>query len=603
MQINNWSDLLANKRLSKTVRDENNDLIILGTQTKATFKKQDQWQPYAMTFADLAAAIGGGSGVSFLLEAGNFIQIEENGAIKSGPFIPAENSEITISAISVPNGLRWRGDFNSPTTGTTFEINDVVYTNLGSPTLYQTWFALQAQPVAGATAPPTTGYSNTYWGQLGVQGTKGTNGATIHQGTATPPPAGTGIVNDYYFNTTTKILYGPKLVITDWTNVVETNLSGDDGLNTATVMLYAKNNTPSIAPIVTTSGSTSINFTTGAITDTPSGWTTTIPATADDVLWVIQQYASANTDTDTLPNSNWSTPRILSQKGAQGDAATITLAPTQTVNYGTPASVTNLGSSSAAQFEFTIPSGPAATITPGTATALASGATPTVTMAPGGTPSAAIFNFGIPAGQAGQRTAVLTLYKWVNSATAPTSSFPSGSATYTWSSALWNTTGVTTPNGWSTTIGAPTKGWYLYKIDTVVTDNTTLPTSTVTLSGSPTVQFVSYAGADGGAVIDVSTAEQSASYTVLATDASKLIRFNTGASTTITVTVGTLAGMQNGSQVMFTWSAGTGGTVVFAGAGIKSPNSMLNLRTLYSSATLVKLADNSFYLVGDLAPY
>lgn len=384
MQINNWSDLLANKRLSKTVRDENNDLIILGTNTKNGLKKQDTWQPYAMTVADLAAAIGGGGGggVSFALKAGTFIQLSEqigegSNVPKETSFIPAENSVITIAAISIPNGLRWRGNFNSQTAGSTFAINDVVYTDLGSPSLYKTWFALQAQPVESAVAPPTSGESNDYWAQLGVEGNPGVDGF---------------------------------------------------------------------------------------------------------------------------------------------------------------------------------------------------------------------------------RTAILTLYKWVNSGTAPSTSLPTGNATYTWATGSW-TIGTVTPNGWTTTIPAPTPGYYLYKIDTLLTNNNTDPNSTVSISGSPVVEYLSYAGANGGAIIDVSTAEKTTDYTVLNTDAGKLIRFNTGTSTTITVTVGSLTGMQNGSQVMFTWSDGTGGTVVFAGAGIKSPNSMLYLRTLYSSATLVKLADDSFYLVGDLAPY
>lgn len=387
MQINNWSDLLANKRLSKTVRDENNDLIILGTQTKATFKKQDQWQPYAMTFADLAAAIGGGGGgVSFALKAGTFIQLNEQigageDAVKDGSFIPAENSVITISAISIPNGLRWRGEFTNgtPTDGLgNYLQNDVVYTDLGSPSLYKTWFALDDQTVPGATAPPTSGESNAFWGQLGVEGNPGVDGF---------------------------------------------------------------------------------------------------------------------------------------------------------------------------------------------------------------------------------RTAVLTLYKWVNSSTLPSGSgnVPSGTSTYTWASATFTNPG--TLNGWSQTIPAPTAGYHLYKATVVAANNLTTATTTGIDWSSATIEYLAYAGANGGAIIDVSTAEKTSSYTIQNTDGSKLIRLNTGTSTDITITAGTLGGMQNGAQVMFVWSAGTGGSVVFSGAGIVSANSMLNLRTVGSIATLIKLSDSNFFLAGDLAPY
>jgi hypothetical protein len=390
MQINNWSDLLANKRLSKTVRDENNDLIILGTQTKATFKKQDQWQPYAMTVADLAAAIGGGGGgVSFALKSGNFIQLQEQvgegeNTIKSTSFTPAENSVITISAISIPNGLRWRGEF---TTGTPADglgdylQNDVVYTDLGSPSLYKTWFALDDQTIPGATAPPTSGVSNAFWGQLGVEGNPGVDGF---------------------------------------------------------------------------------------------------------------------------------------------------------------------------------------------------------------------------------RTAILTLYKWVNSGTAPSTSLPTGSAAYTWATGLWTVSGVTV-NGWTTTIPAPTPGYHLYKIDTLLTNNNTDPSSTVSISGSPVVEYLSYAGANGGAIINMGSTEN-ASFIVAATAAGTLVKCQTGASTNIVVTVNgtTLSGMAIGAQTMFVWDSGTGGSVSFVAAGgasITSANSMTYTRTVGSFVTLIKSSATVFYLVGDLAPY
>ena len=96
-----------------------------------------------------------------------------------------------------------------------------------------------------------------------------------------------------------------------------------------------------------------------------------------------------------------------------GTAATIAVGTVTTLPPGSSATVANVGTASAAQFNFGIPQGAtgakgekgdtglAATVAVGTVRQLAPGSTPTVTNA--GTSSNAIFDFGIPIGQTGAK--------------------------------------------------------------------------------------------------------------------------------------------------------------------------------------------------------
>ncbi len=104
--------------------------------------------------------------------------------------------------------------------------------------------------------------------------------------------------------------------------------------------------------------------------------------------------------------------------GQNGESATIAIGPTTLLPAGSAPTVSNSGTSSAAVLNFGIPAGQpgqngtngtngqngqpgaAAAVSIGPATALPSGAAPTVTNS--GTSSAAVLNFGIPAGAPGQ---------------------------------------------------------------------------------------------------------------------------------------------------------------------------------------------------------
>ena len=112
-------------------------------------------------------------------------------------------------------------------------------------------------------------------------------------------------------------------------------------------------------------------------------------------------------------------PAVLSVElgtpGAQGDAATIAVGTTTTLAPGSSATVANVGTSSAAVFNFGIPAGQtgatgatggqgpagnAATIAAGTTTTGAPGSSASVTNT--GTSSAAVFDFTIPRGDKGE---------------------------------------------------------------------------------------------------------------------------------------------------------------------------------------------------------
>jgi hypothetical protein len=155
------------------------------------------------------------------------------------------------------------------------------------------------------------------------------------------------------------------------------------------------------APSTPTGGSW--NFLTNVGT-APTGWTTIPPASPTYTVYAsIAIINSANATTPT-----WSTPATWVNQGVAG---TVAVGTTTTGSAGSSASVVNVGTSSAAIFNFTIPrgdtgatgatgsTGSAATITLGTVTTGAAGSSVIITNS--GTSGAATFNFTIPRGDTG----------------------------------------------------------------------------------------------------------------------------------------------------------------------------------------------------------
>ena len=162
-----------------------------------------------------------------------------------------------------------------------------------------------------------------------------------------------------------------------------------------------------IAPATPTGGSWSFVTNSGTA---PAGWSSLPPTNPTNPVWFSITLVNSR-DNSTLV---WSSTAPLVKQGVPGIAATINVGTTTTTAPGGNATVNNSGTSSAAVFNFGIPrgdvgptgatgatgnTGSAATIDAGTATAVATGNPPTVTNS--GTSSAAIFNFGIPTGATG----------------------------------------------------------------------------------------------------------------------------------------------------------------------------------------------------------
>jgi hypothetical protein len=186
----------------------------------------------------------------------------------------------------------------------------------------------------------------------------------------------------------------------------------------------------------------------------------------------------------TLQTVNIPGPRGLI--GLTGATPTFTIDRVDTLAPDSPATVLTVGTAPDYGLRLGIPRG-----IPGIAATIESVIAVegnTVNVVNEGTSTAAALKFYIPPGAHGQRTAVMTLFKWGDPEAAPTLK-PSGASIYTWSTASWES--PTAPNGWAKTIGAVGAGQALYMCQLTLTNNTTdivntanWSNSTITTAGS-----------------------------------------------------------------------------------------------------------------------
>jgi hypothetical protein len=95
---------------------------------------------------------------------------------------------------------------------------------------------------------------------------------------------------------------------------------------------------------------------------------------------------------------------------------------------------------------------------------------------------------------------------------------------------------------------------------------------------------------------------QTASYTLVLSDADKLVEMNMGSANNLTVPLNSSVAFSTGTQILLAqYGAGQTTVVATSGVTIRSNGAKLKLNAQYSGATLVKIAENEWYLFGDIA--
>ena len=100
----------------------------------------------------------------------------------------------------------------------------------------------------------------------------------------------------------------------------------------------------------------------------------------------------------------------------------------------------------------------------------------------------------------------------------------------------------------------------------------------------------------------VTTNRQTASYTLVIGDADKLVEINNASANNLTVPLNSSVAFSTGTQILLAQYGGGQTTIVAtSGVTIRSNGAKLKLNAQYSGATLIKIAENEWYLFGDIA--
>jgi hypothetical protein len=99
----------------------------------------------------------------------------------------------------------------------------------------------------------------------------------------------------------------------------------------------------------------------------------------------------------------------------------------------------------------------------------------------------------------------------------------------------------------------------------------------------------------------ITTNRQTASYTLVLSDADKLVEMNVGSANNLTIPLNSSIAFPTGTQILLAqYGAGQTTIVATSGVTVRSNGGKLKLNVQYSGATLVKIGTDEWYLFGDI---
>jgi hypothetical protein len=99
----------------------------------------------------------------------------------------------------------------------------------------------------------------------------------------------------------------------------------------------------------------------------------------------------------------------------------------------------------------------------------------------------------------------------------------------------------------------------------------------------------------------ITTNRQTASYTLVLSDADKLVEMNVGSANNLTIPLNSSVAFATGTQILLAqYGAGQTTIVPTSGVTVRSNGAKLKLNVQYSGATLIKIGTDEWYLFGDI---